>query len=1141
MAHQRSTARRPKGARRATLPGTPHPTPPGPSTADVIWVAPFYNVSGYADEARAFVSEVAAAGTTVAAKDLGPTTPGLEPQLERDNPSVATAVRRALRRPATNAKMAVLHVTGDLAQRVPGPGPTVIRTMYETDGLPPAWVQRLNTVDEVWVPTRCNQQTFRGAGVTTDIHVVPGGVDTSWFRPDLPPLALPVTASTTFLSIFEWSHRKAPDVLLRAWAEAFDPTDDVALVLRCYPRGHFGDIDATAAIEHLVDSELSAMSRRRCDVAPITVIGHHLSPDELRRLVCSTDVYVSPTRGEGWGRPLVEAQACGKLVITTNWSAPAAVLDPAAVLLIDIDGLAVIDGQMDVAHYRGQRWASPNASHLVELLRWSASHPDERASMGRRGREDMVRRWSWSSAASVAQARIDALTRPSWSRAVSMPAHRPSPAIARSPSRANGLTASAASREQPRTAIPGESDDRPLIRFVGDVAGRHSLARVTRELCRSLVRMPAGFSVEVVSPEPEVASGVDLPGLTALPLATGPCALEVRHRWPPDLGLPRGARLVMAQPWEFGVVPRTWIQPILEHVSEVWTYSAASRQCFVSGGVPAERVVTMPLGVDRSVFHPPGRRYEFDIPAARRFLYVGGTIARKGFDIALTAYLNTFTRSDDVSFVVKPFLSGAQYKGMNGDDMLRAHAADPSSPRIEVIDRDLEDDELAALYRSCDVLLAPYRGEGFGLHILEAMACGTPAVVTAGGGADGFCDDDTSWMIPAALRPLQMEGFEPAKGSFTWLEPDRRSLATAMRSAMTDHRHLVAKAEAGVARSSRWTWEHTAAVAAQRIDALTTAACQPRTVKIPATTETPQPRSGEIALQNLTHLVTDALTQVHQLLSSQQASIDSLHARIEQLERQLTRAVDMTQRWAAVPFCASASGLRTHDTTGRIVMGYRRPPGGAGTSPAAYLAFEDVFRGSSERVRELVRPYVDLLAGRRKVIELGCGRGELLSLLAKAGVCASGVDADQGMLSRARQQGLDVAEADLLEYLSGQPDNSADGIVTIEVLEHLDPTTIAELLAQAHRVLEPGGILLAETVNPHNLIAHKLFWLDPTHRHPLFPETLVVLAASAGFDEATIWFPDSSGEVSADLANCDRYSLIATRTAAVSPARRVAP
>lgn len=1145
VARQRSTAHRPSRGPSTALAEKPSLSPVRRTTTDVIWVAPFYNVSGYADEARALVTELGVRGTTIAAKNLDPITPGLESQLERDMPAQAFAIREALGRSVTNAKMAVLHVTGDLAQPVSGTGPTVVRTMYETDSLPALWVQQLNTVDEIWVPTLFNKETFRTAGVTTEISVVPGGVDLSWFRPDLPPLTLPTRASTMFLSVFEWSHRKAPDVLLRAWADAFAPTDDVALVLRCFPRSHFGNMDMTKDIDRLVDAELATMGRCRSDVAPIVVIGQHLSPDDLRRLLCSVDVYVSPTRGEGWGRPLVEAQACGKLVIATNWSGPAEVLDPSSALLIDIDGLEVVDGQMDVAHYRGQHWASPSTAHLGELMRWAAKHPDERVVMGARGREDMERRWSWPAAAAVAQNRVALLTGPSWSRTKRSPVgpvHSPSDAIpskkALQPAGAtNSGVLSTRQRSGERSAK--SSDGRPLVRVVGDLAARHSLARVSREWCRSLSRMSIDFDVEAVSPEPEVSGGNTALGFVARHVASGPCALEVRHAWPPDLGPARGDRLVLVQPWEFGVIPQAWVQPILDHVTEVWTYSEASRQCFVAGGIPAERVAVVPLGVDRSTFRAEGPRFTFDLPVARRFLYVGGTIGRKGFDIALASYLNTFSPADDVSFVVKPFLSDAQYRGMNGDDMLRAAAADPRAPRVEIIDRDLEDQDLAALYRSCDVLLAPYRGEGFGLHILEAMACGTPAVVTAGGGADGFCNEQTSWMIPAGVCSLRMDGFEPARGVFTVLEPDRDLLAGVMRQAINDDLGRASKADAGVLRSAAWTWEHSSAVVAQRVGAIVTrsdqhGASSPSIDVGPAEVQADVP-TDETGQSSLATLVSNALGQVSRVLSSQQSTIDALLARIDALEQHVVPAAKMAERWSAVPFCSAAEGLRIRDASGRTVMGFRREPGDTaattdtGIGKAAYLDFEDVFRGSSTRVAELVRPYAVLLGSRHRVLELGCGRGELLALLAEAGVSAVGVDSDAGMLSRARARGLDVAQADLLEYLSGQPDGSVDGIVSIEVVEHLDPAVLPELLAQACRVLEPGGMLLAETVNPHSLTAHKLFWLDPTHRHPLFPETLLVLAASAGFEQAQIWFPDTSGDVTVDMGVCDRYTLVATR------------
>ena len=109
---------------------------------------------------------------------------------------------------------------------VPSRHLAVGRTMFETWSLPAPWVPRLNEMDEIWVPTEFNVDSFRRAGVTVPLHVVPGGIDADVYRPDAAPLDIPGLRSTVFLSVFEWTLRKGWDVLLEAWAEAFDRDDD---------------------------------------------------------------------------------------------------------------------------------------------------------------------------------------------------------------------------------------------------------------------------------------------------------------------------------------------------------------------------------------------------------------------------------------------------------------------------------------------------------------------------------------------------------------------------------------------------------------------------------------------------------------------------------------------------------------------------------------------------------------------------------------------------------------------------------------------------------------------------------------------------------------------------------------------------
>src|SRR5580765_8323772 len=204
----------------------------------------------------------------------------------------------------------------------------------------------------------------------------------------------------------------------------------------------------------------------------------------------------------------------------------------------------------------------------------------------------------------------------------------------------------------------------------------------------------------------------------------------------------------------------------------------------------------------------------------------------------------------------------------------------------------------------------------------------------------------------------------------------------------------------------------------------------------------------------------------------------------------------------------------------------RRPPtGSAGPAapvtvaaqPAAaaipdYFAFESRMRGSTDSIRERQRRYLDDLRAAAPVLDIGCGRGELLGLLREAGVEARGIDADADMAAYARGEGLDVEQADLIEYLGRTPDGSLGGIFMGQVVEHLPGPTLAQSLGLAAAKLRPGGVLIAETINPLSPIALRNYFADLTHAQPLVPETLELLARQAGFAETEIRFLNEPAE-----------------------------
>jgi O-antigen chain-terminating methyltransferase len=196
-----------------------------------------------------------------------------------------------------------------------------------------------------------------------------------------------------------------------------------------------------------------------------------------------------------------------------------------------------------------------------------------------------------------------------------------------------------------------------------------------------------------------------------------------------------------------------------------------------------------------------------------------------------------------------------------------------------------------------------------------------------------------------------------------------------------------------------------------------------------------------------------------------------------------------------------------------------------GGSP--YAEFEDVFRGPEERVRELLEPYVEVLRGHEPIVDLGSGRGELLQLLSETGIQADGVDVDEGMVERSRAKGLRVEQSDAVSYLEAQPEDALGAITAIHVIEHLSYDELQRLLTLARRALRPGGLFVAETVNPHSVQAFKTFWVDPTHRAPIFPEVASTLALIHGFSEAEIIHPRGSGDAEADRIGQTEYALIA--------------
>jgi SAM-dependent methyltransferase len=214
---------------------------------------------------------------------------------------------------------------------------------------------------------------------------------------------------------------------------------------------------------------------------------------------------------------------------------------------------------------------------------------------------------------------------------------------------------------------------------------------------------------------------------------------------------------------------------------------------------------------------------------------------------------------------------------------------------------------------------------------------------------------------------------------------------------------------------------------------------------------------------------------------------DALFARVDQKLDRSRR--ELREVWARL-----ASALAVAEKGGTAGLADAR-------AEHSYLSLERRFRGTKDEILGRTRPYVERLAGKGEVLDLGCGRGEALAVFGAAGIPARGVDGSEAMVEECRRQGLRAERADLFEALAAAAEGSLGGVVSFHVIEHLPGEALDRLVRLARRALKPGGVLVLETPNPASLVvASRNFWRDPTHLRPVHPETLEWLLRDAGFD-----------------------------------------
>ena len=764
----------------------------------VIWYAPFFNPSGYGSEALNFVvpldkklpisirhNSSVVSDTFVA---------GL---VNKDKEALKSMVERE---PKAGNLIEVFHGPTACFPTDPNEGAYRIgRTMFETSEIPKSWVEQCRHMDEIWTPTQFNFDAFVRSGVdASKIRIIPGGVDENHFDPKQHrPLRLKGSKKFNFLAVFEWIERKGWDVLLDAYLTEFTSKDDVCLQIRTYLRDQ-PDSNASDVVKGAVLERAERLGLNLSDLPAVQVVEQQIDYGAMPGLYLAADCLVAPSRGEGWGRPHHESMMMGVPVIATGWGGNMEFMTEENAYLLQYE-LRQIDAlEIGFEAYSGQEWAEPRTAHLKSLMRLAFDDEPGRLAKGKKARADVLAQFTRSAVSDRVAQRLKEIQSQSGCGVVA---------------------------DEQKEAGGNESSASDLLRVAweGEFYNYGSLAHVNRAIAIPLSKV-ADLSVQGVARDQptgpsEWVENEDLSKLMAARGGEEPHVV-VRHQWPPNFE-PSSSKLVMMQPWEFGTLPAEWVTKS-RHVDEFWVYTEHVKQVYVDSGVPDEKVKVMPLGYDHQRFHPGVQALSLPTTKRFKFLFVGGTIPRKGADLALSAYLKAFRSDDDVCLVFKDFGGGHVYAGQTLEEKIRDAQQDPKAPEILYLNEELPSDQIPGLYAACHCLVHPYRGEGFGLPVLEAMGVGLPVVVTRGGACDDFTPEELVYSVPAERQSLPdvISGIPLVRAGW-WLEPSLARLTKTLRQVVEDGESAKRKGLAAARyASTHWSWDQAASKMADRLQSM---------------------------------------------------------------------------------------------------------------------------------------------------------------------------------------------------------------------------------------------------------------------------------------------------------------------------------
>lgn len=374
-----------------------------------------------------------------------------------------------------------------------------------------------------------------------------------------------------------------------------------------------------------------------------------------------------------------------------------------------------------------------------------------------------------------------------------------------------------------------------IIELLGNFYNNHSLSIVNRNIAIQMAKQNKKFRIVALDsydPRYNVAKEVVTVLKSLENRSEEPADVQVRHTYPPVWNWPEHekTKIVYIQPWEYEKAPFEWQYKFETFADSLIVPSNFCKDVFVRGGINPERVFVIPNGYDEDIFNnnPGNSVSHLGIDSSKfNFVFVGNAQWRKGLDILLNAWSTTFTKSDNARLIIKD--NSAVYGHSNLlNEIVKLQYKTKCAP-IVYLDKQLTDYTMSDIYKASKVIVHPYRAEGFGMHIQEAMACGCLPIISDKGPTEDFVHNSLGFRIKTIKKPIDITNREifAAKagdamtimGSHTFInEPVAEELKQLMAYSYYSH-NLKEMYEKVRAHKMINTWEN---VAKQYVEVLST-------------------------------------------------------------------------------------------------------------------------------------------------------------------------------------------------------------------------------------------------------------------------------------------------------------------------------